>query len=323
VFTPSKISTGVTYYFRVAAVNGSAKSHYSRTVSATDIPHYSSIRVLAYNVRSAKFDGQTAPGGRVAPFSQRLGPQLYLLKKSNAAVIGIEEGAFCMAKPHGVPCIRQIDQIANGLPGYVLDDTTLHAGVVNRYAADDIIYQRSVVTPSGTGGHFLIGPSGSLQRFAAYQIFKVNATGAKFLYVVTHTLASGSDRVRGSETASMLRQGKAFAAKHGVTNVMYGGDFNSYVGEYHVNDYSGTVMRNANVPDTIGEAAHYSNASYDSINAYYRRPKHGHGSSDHIYATRGIGIVKWGELLHLSGGSFVGTIPSDHNPIYADVELPY
>jgi hypothetical protein len=121
----------------------------------------------------------------------------------------------------------------------------------------------------------------------------------------------------------MLNQGRAYAASHGVTSILFVGDFNSYVGAYHAHDFSGTVMRNANIPDSIGESRHYSNAKYDSINALYPTPKHGHGSADHIYATRGIGVLKWGELLHLKNGEFVTPIPSDHNPVYADVELPY
>jgi hypothetical protein len=323
VFTPSSVVDGVTYYFRLAAKRGSTKSHWSHTVSATDRTHLSAIRVLAYNSRSAKFDGEKAPGGVVAPFSQRRAGQISLLQSSHAAVIGIEEGAYCVQKNPGAPCTRQVDSLAAGLPGYRLDDTSASSAGVNRFAADDILYDPSVVTAVGSGGHFIIGPSGPLDRFAAYQIFTVNATGAKFLFLVTHTLASASDKVRGSETASLLKQGKTYAANHGVKSVVYSGDFNSYVGEYHVHDYSGTVMRNANVPDTIEEAASYSNAKYDSINAYYRTPKQGHGSSDHIYATRGIGVLKWGELLHLKNGKFAGTIPSDHNPIYADLELPY
>jgi hypothetical protein len=290
-------------------------------VVATGRNHFSAVRVLAYNSRSAKFDGEQAPGGTVASFSKRLPGQLYLLRESKAAVIGIEEGAYCIHKNPGAPCTRQVDEIANGLPGYVLDDTSSPGNDI--FTADDILYAPSVVTKVGNGGHFIIGPSGSLERYAAYQIFTVNATGARFLFTVTHTLASGTDQVRGQETASLLKQGKAYAASHGVTNIVFSGDFNSYVGEYHVHDYSGTVMRNANMPDSIEEAARYSNAKYDSINAYYRTPKHGHGSSDHIYASRGIGVVRWGELLHLSGGQFVGVIPSDHNPIYADLELPY
>jgi hypothetical protein len=325
VFTPSAVTTGVTYYFRVAAKRGSSRSRWSTAAVATDRTRFSPIRVLSYNSRSAKFDGERAPGGVVAPFSQRRPGQLTLLRSSHAAVIGIQEGAFCLQKHHGAPCTRQIDSLAAGLPGYVLDDTsrTSGGGGIDRYTADDILYAPSVLSTVGRGGHFLIGPSGALQRFAAFQIFRVNATGAKFLFIVTHTVASGTDQQRGEETASMLKQGRAYAAAHGVTSVVYSGDFNSYVGEYHVHDYSGTIMRNANVPDSIEEAAHYSKAKYDSINAYYRIPKQGHGSSDHIYATRGIGVIRWGELLQLSGGKFVGVIPSDHNPIYADLQLPY
>jgi hypothetical protein len=333
VFTPSRVTNGATYFYRVAAVNETKKSHFTHNVVATDHVNFSDIRAMTYNVRSASLDAYPDKGGPSAPFAQRRAGILSLIKQGNADVVGIEEAASCLTHPHGQPCGRQIDSLMAGLtPTYTLDDTTNgrcygQPGSTCRYAADDIVYKSAVVTPVGTGGHFQIGPSSPVKsgRYAAYQIFRVNATRTMFLYVVTHTLASGGsagDRIRGAETSSMLKQGRAYAANHHVTNVLFVGDFNSYVGEYHVNDVSGTVMRNANFPDSVSEAAHYSNAKYDSINAFYRRAKHGHGSSDHIYASRGIGVLKWGELLHLSGGKFVGVIPSDHNPVYADVELP-
>jgi hypothetical protein len=90
-----------------------------------------------------------------------------------------------------------------------------------------------------------------------------------------------------------------------------------------VHDLTGRAMRAAGIPDGIDVAQKRINAQYDSVNALYRKAKKGHGSFDHIYATPGIGIVSWGELLHLHKGSFVGTIPSDHNPVYANVEIPY
>jgi hypothetical protein len=81
-------------------------------------------------------------------------------------------------------------------------------------------------------------------------------------------------------------------------------------------------MQAAGVPDGIAVAQHYVRAKYDSINSLYRTARHGHGSADHIYATGGIGVKTWGELMDISHGQFVGTIPSDHNPVYADLTIP-
>lgn len=82
-------------------------------------------------------------------------------------------------------------------------------------------------------------------------------------------------------------------------------------------------MRGRGVPDGITIPRHHSRAKYDSSNQLFRKASHGHGSIDHIYTTGGIGVRTWGELLKLSKGSFVGTIPSDHNPVFAVVALPY
>ena len=43
---------------------------------------------------------------------------------------------------------------------------------------------------------------------------------------------------------------------------------------------------------------------------------------DHLYVSPGVGVSTWGQVLDLDGGKFRGTIPSDHNPVYADLVLP-
>jgi hypothetical protein len=90
-----------------------------------------------------------------------------------------------------------------------------------------------------------------------------------------------------------------------------------------VHDLTGRNMLAAGIPDGIDVAQKRINAQYDSVNALYRKAKKGHGSFDHIYATPGVGIRSWGELLHLHKGRFVGVIPSDHNPVFSNVEIPY
>jgi hypothetical protein len=36
-----------------------------------------------------------------------------------------------------------------------------------------------------------------------------------------------------------------------------------------------------------------------------------------------VAVRRWEMRLNLTAGSFVGVIPSDHNPVVADVVLPY
>ena len=42
-----------------------------------------------------------------------------------------------------------------------------------------------------------------------------------------------------------------------------------------------------------------------------------------MYAPAGVAVRGWALALNLTAGKFVGAIPSDHNPVVADVVLPY
>jgi endonuclease/exonuclease/phosphatase family metal-dependent hydrolase len=323
--TPYGLSRGTAYYFRVRAVVPGAVSAYSNKVSFTASNDRSLVKVMTYNTMSATFDGQQHAGGVAAAFSLRRDPQLALMLGSHPDVIGIQEGSACLKKIDHKPCWRQIDSLAYGLaPTYKLVDTYTSSAGVNRYYGNYILHDSNVATV-GSGGTWLIGPS-SNQHKAAYQEFRVVSTGAKFLFVNTHLITgtgSTGDSQRGAETQSMLNQAKSYANQVGVTSIVYVGDFNSYVGQWHVNDISGRNMRVAHVPDAIEVATTHVRSKYDSINALYRTPRQGHGSIDHIFASGGIGVKTWGELLHLRDGQYAGTIPSDHNPVYAVITVPF
>lgn len=326
-FTPYGLTKGTTYYFRVRALVNGVYSRWSNVTSYTDADAASTVKVLSYNSMSASLDGEKHPGGYSKPFAQRRAGQLWLLNKSNADVIGIQEAGSCLQS--GAPCYRQIDSLADGLkPKYTLDERDYSCKCYDRYTADYILYNSSTVSPV-PGTHedtWNVGPS-SNPRYGAYQLFQVNATGAKFLFISTHILSNrgGSyDQIRADETKSLVTQAKQYALQQGVTSIFYAGDFNSYYNEYGLKDLTGTYMRNAGIPDGIDVAQHYSKANYDSVNELYAKPRKGHGSIDHIYATGGIGVQTWGELLHLkSDGTFVQPNPSDHNPIYVVATIPY
>jgi endonuclease/exonuclease/phosphatase family metal-dependent hydrolase len=324
-FTPYRVSRGATYYFRVRAVAGSLASGWSNRVSYTVTNASSAVRVLSYNSLSASGDGERHPGGIAARWVDRRGPQLSLMSGSQADVIGLEEGMACIIKyTDGTNCYRQIDSIAAGLRStYSLADTLTTKP--SRYSGNYILYRNSV-QPVGNGGTWYIGDISTHGQTAVYQLFRVPATGAEFLFVVTHLVTGSSyagDKSRAIETSNMLRNANAFATNHGVRSIVYVGDFNSYVGEWHVSDLSGNRMRSAHVPDGIEVAQSRSRAQFDSINALYRTARRGHGSIDHIYASGGVGVRTWGELLNISSGRFVGTIPSDHNPVWAALTIPY
>jgi endonuclease/exonuclease/phosphatase family metal-dependent hydrolase len=327
VFTPVGLRAGTTYYFRIRAARDGALSRWSHVASYTVHTHASALRVLTYNVMSASFDGQKHPSGATqAPFKDRRAPMLKLIANSNADVIGIQEGSSCIVKYGNKPCYRQVDSLHAGLkPKYKLVDTWTYSPGQNRYADEYILFDSNVSRVSH-GGTWNIGPSND-QRHAAYQIFKVAATGAKFLFISVHTISArpgDMDAQRDAETKVLLSKAKAFAKNHGVKSVVYVGDFNSYYHEYHVHDLTGNDMRAAGIPDGVAVALNHYRANFDSINGLYRHARKGHGSADHVFVSAGVGVKKWGERLHIdSHGDFIGTIPSDHNPVFADLLFPY
>jgi endonuclease/exonuclease/phosphatase family metal-dependent hydrolase len=324
--TPYGLRSGTTYWFRVRAVKSGVYSYWSSRVSYTASGGTSPVRVLSYNSMSASLDGQQHPGGVAAPWKDRRPGQLSLMKGSGADVIGIEEGMACIIKyTDGTNCYRQIDSISDGMSaaGYTLAGTLTTKA--SRYSGNYILF-RNTVQPVGAGGTWYIGDTSSHNQTAVYQLFKVPSTGAQFLFVVTHLVTgstSAGDKSREIETANMLKDASAFASNHGVTSIVYVGDFNSYVGEWGRSDLTGAKMRSSRIPDGVEVAQSMPRAQFDSINALYRTARKGHGSIDHIYATGGVGVRTWGELLDISSGKFVGTIPSDHNPVWAGLAIPY
>jgi endonuclease/exonuclease/phosphatase family metal-dependent hydrolase len=324
-FTPYLASSGTTYYFRVRAMSAGRYSGWSNRVSFFGGRGLSTIRVASYNSLSASLDGKMHPGGRSAPFAQRRPVQLDLMRQAAADVIGYQEAGSCLHLVQGEMCYRQIDSLADGLGSkYTLANTATTERRTS-YAGNYILYD-SAVAPAAPGGTWYVIPhSTGMYQNAAYQLFQVRATGARFLFISVH-LASGStyryDQIRGQETATLLKAAKAYAANHNVSSIIYTGDFNTYYREPNTSDIAGRYMRNSHLADTIEVATSRYRAPYDSINGLYRVARHGHGSIDHIYVTGGIGVKGWGELLNISNGQFVGTIPSDHNPIYSTLTIP-
>jgi endonuclease/exonuclease/phosphatase (EEP) superfamily protein YafD len=66
-----------------------------------------------------------------------------------------------------------------------------------------------------------------------------------------------------------------------------------------------------------------TNGQYDTMNEYERTPLAYGLDIDYVWVPEGVSVSSWGEALRLSGGRVVGTIASDHNPVYAEVQIPY
>ena len=80
-------------------------------------------------------------------------------------------------------------------------------------------------------------------------------------------------------------------------------------------------MSRARVADGFEVLQIFANRQYNSANQYYRTPPAFSDNVDHIYAEPGVGIRAWSQVLQLADGKFRGVIPSDHNPVLADLTI--
>jgi endonuclease/exonuclease/phosphatase family metal-dependent hydrolase len=322
-FTPPDVTDGTTYYFAVAALNGSTASAYSTPTAGTEVTtEQQPLSVLTYNILEATSAGRPEGGTRVAPWSKRKAGVVALIKRANPDVVAIQEGA---AWANGVPGPRQVDSLKKALGStYRLADTEI-AYPQHPYfrTGDYILYKSSLYKAVGAGGHWQLNDSNP--HFAAYQVLQNRSTGAKFLFVAPHlTVNTGLrfDKMRKAETQTMITDANAFVESNPIP-IVYAGDFNSDVTKHHSFDGPGMAMRAANVDDAFDVAQARTNGQFNSANAYFRRPPEFGCHIDYVFAPPGVAVTSWRMLLDLSRGKIVGTIPSDHNPVVANLRLPY
>jgi endonuclease/exonuclease/phosphatase family metal-dependent hydrolase len=318
--TPYGLTRGATYWFRVRAVSGSAASAYTSSVHATAAARGQAVRVLTYNIMQLTKDGTREGGQTIAPWSQRRLGAARLVKQALPDVVAIQEGSPWVGAPRGA---RQVDDLVSALGGtYALARTEVPPNQRGYFRTGRyILYRPDRYAPVGAGDHWQIGNA----RWAAYQVLRNRQTGATFLFVAVHlSFASGSsgDTERENETKSLLKQARAYASARHLP-VVYAGDFNSHEGRPHTFDGPGIVMHSAHVADASEVAQSFTNRKYNSANQYLRTPPAYGRYIDRVFGEPGVALTSWRSYLTLSGGRFAGVIPSDHNPVAADVVIPF
>jgi endonuclease/exonuclease/phosphatase family metal-dependent hydrolase len=321
-FTPYGLTNAMTYYFRVRALNGTTKSAYSTQVSADAAMSQQPVRVMTYNVLALGADG-TAPRGEViSPWNTARRPAAAsLVERGNPDVLAVEEGADWT---HGYLSPRQVDSLRSTLGStYSLAPTEIPPGQPGYFwVGNYIIYRNTTYTTVGSGGNFSIGDG----LHAVWQVLKNRATGATFLMVAAHLRAGKGDsydRLRLTQTQNVLNGARDIAARKGNVPIVYAGDFNSYLSSYHPFDAPSRIMLAAHVNEAYYVAQSRTNARYNSCNLYQRIPPQGLGSIDRIFGEPGVAMRSWYELLDVTDGHFAGVIPSDHNPVMADLSVSY
>ena len=318
-FTPYDLRRGTRYYFRVRAYGGSIASAPSNVVSAVAPSSGQNVRVMTYNLLHSWRDGEKVGTETVAPWSQRRQAVVALVRQADPDVLGVQEASDWVGPVKGPRMVDDL-RVRLGAGRYSLAHTEVTPGQRGWFrTARYLLYRTSTYRAVGTGGNWELGPA----RFAAYQVLQHRTTGARFLAVSVH-LEAGSGRAvdlrRQAETERLLSKVKAFQS-HTDVPVIYVGDFNSH--ERNVVDGPGIAFRAAGHVDADEVAQTRVNREFNSANRYLRAAPAGGLDIDHVYAPPGVAVRSWQIVLNLTAGRFVGAIPSDHNPVAADVVIPY
>ena len=316
-FTPYDLTRGTRYYFRVRAYSGTVASAPSAVVSAVAPASGHNVRVMTYNLMHSSRDGEKVGTETVAPWSQRRQGVVALVRKANPDVLGLQEANDWVGAVKGP---RMVDDLRDRLGTYSLASTEVTPGQRGWFrTARYLLYRTSTYRAVGAGGNWTLDTG----RFAAYQVLQHRTTGARFLAVSVH-LEAGSGRAvdlrRQAQTERLLSLVKSFQS-HTNVPVIYVGDFNSH--ERNVVDGPGVAFRAAGHVDADEVAQTLGNRRYNSANRYLRTAPASGLHIDHVYVPPGVAVRGWQVVLNLTGGRFVGPIPSDHNPVAADVVLPY
>jgi endonuclease/exonuclease/phosphatase family metal-dependent hydrolase len=317
-FTPYDLTQGTRYWFQVKAYGGSLATAPTNVVSAVAPSRGQDVRVMTYNLLHSSRDGQLVGTETIAPWADRRTPAVALVQQANPDVIGLQEANDWVDAPLGA---KLVDDLATRLGGrYTVAKTDIPVGSPGWFrTARYILYRTDTYRAVGDGGFWTLATG----RYAAYQLLENRASGARFLAVSVH-LEAGSgltiDLRREDQTKALLGFVKSYQATQNVP-VVYVGDFNSH--ERNVVDAPGNTFRAAGHTDSDEVAQVKVNREYNSANGYRRLAPKGGLDLDHVYVPQGVAVRRWEIVLNLTDGQFVGTIPSDHNPVVADVVLPY
>ncbi|CAN5137946.1 hypothetical protein BH09ACT10_BH09ACT10_02030 [soil metagenome] len=156
---------------------------------------------------------------------------------------------------------------------------------------------------------------------ANWTIVTSKKTGKSFFVVSAHTIAKIGktyDRERARQVTSLIRQVKK--ANTESLPVVYLGDFNS--GSHFSYDGPGKVFRKTGFVDSFTRARKKVRSSYDTFNGFELKPRRNGYQIDHVYVTPKVKVLRWENVIRLSGKKYARPLPSDHNPVKVTLSIP-
>lgn len=322
-FSPPDLDFGTPYYFQIQALNALTASPATSTVQAVHLTRQQPLRVMSWNLLEITADGRSEGGNHVASWPKRRAAEVRMIRKASPDVISVQEGGSWVGPVKGP---RQVDDLVSALGGeYSLASTEIPPSQKHYFRTGCyILYKSSEYQTVGQGDHWGLGDS----RWAAYQVLQNKSTGAKLLFVSPHLMVTkngGTDAKRTAEAKRMVAQAENFDRQVGIGNlpIVYAGDFNSDPSKRHAYNGPSDYLLSQGYDDSYDVAQSRSHALFDSANGYQTvAPSHGL-RLDYIFTRAGIAVKSWWMLLNLVHGRFAGVIPSDHNPIVANLLIPY
>lgn len=305
----------------------------------------SPIAGIDYYATLYSYEGSSATKGERVPVrldtEAEVKVMTYNLCRNNQCVDGASPSVFPqwdVRKPlidalvsQGSPDIITTQEINSGVsfPGYDLVE----------YKGNKAIYARAgvfTVNAHGTG----VLPKADLPTSAARHVpwadLTHRDTGERFMIAgphLDHTKGKAYDDSRAAQSAYVL----SLLEDKNMSNapVVIAGDLNSHRDNANQSKYPGgydaprTAFSGAGLLNTIEQAAHVTNARYNTVNrsgqANPGTPWVGSGTGYHIdaiWASKDFDVTDWTQLATWnSDGTYRAPYASDHNPVLATLVL--
>ncbi|MGV8907726.1 MAG: endonuclease/exonuclease/phosphatase family protein [Propionicimonas sp.] len=317
------LSVDNTYYVSVRAIDASKEAVTAwSAATAVKIPKVVSLRVASFNIKCANCKQKSE-----LEWPKRKAAVVATIRSQAPDVVGLQEAS--PSKLHG-RSVSQYQDLLNGLGSPYKVTLKGGAGVDNR-----IIYNSKKIKVLKTGVVAL--PKGGGRRFLVWAVLQQRSTGKKFLFGDTH-LAPGKSKkaLRMNQTSTMVSALKKLAKPKRLPTIVVG-DFNMF--KWMGGGYGpyGTMVANGYL-DPLGNTFHSQAAAptafvekrirtnFSTFNDFKRKApsfSYANGTQlDFIFVTK-MRVSEWETVVKVdSNNQFVGTIPSDHNMVRADVWLP-
>ena len=317
------LSRKSTYYVSVRALDASSEPVTAWSVrTAIKIPKDVPLRVASYNIKCANCKQKSE-----LAWPKRRAAVIETIRSQAPDVVGLQEASPSRLRGRSV---SQYKDLLNGLGSPYKVTLKGGAGVDNR-----IVYNSRTIKVLSTGVVAL--PKGGGRRFLVWAVLKQLSTGKKFLFGDTHLApGKGKKALRMRQTNTLVSALKTLAKpKHLPTIVV--GDFNMF--KWMSGGYGpyGKMVANGYL-DPLGNTFQSTTAAstafvqkrirtnFSTFNDFKRRApsfSYDNGTQlDFIFVTK-MRVSEWETVVKVERDNrFVGTIPSDHNMVRADVWLP-